>query len=144
MSAKIVGTFLRAALGPIQFAASLVTANKVRQGIDELAAEPLMSALTRGIGDVATLASVPKSDIEASLPMVEFNAVAGRLARSQPSAIEAWNLHAGQTGFLDIITALTVDGRKPEIGRCLERVAKKVSADEALARPLLALATDVN
>ena len=144
MSAKIVGTFLRAALGPIQYAASLVSSNKVRQGIDELAPEPLLAALNRGVSDLAALVGVPQSDIEISLPMAEFIEVSTRLGESQPQAVAAWNLHAGPTGFMDIITALTVDGRKPEIGMCLERVAKKVSQDTALARPLLALARDVN
>ena len=143
MSAKISGTFLRAALGPIQYAAGLVTSNKVRQGIEELSPDSLVGGLKRGIREVAALVGVDGRDIERVMPMAQVRELEERLSVSQPAAVAAWNLHAGQYGFMDVITALTIDGRKAEIGLCLARVAKKVAADVELATPLEALAVDV-
>ncbi len=143
MSAKISGTFLRAALGPIQYAAGLVTSNKVLQGIEELGAAGLHASLKRGLSEVSALVGIPVGDVERMMPFDQIEEVARRLEQSQPAAIQAWKLHAGQFGFMDVITALTIDGRKAEIGRCLERVAKKVAADKELSDPLLVLAADV-
>ena len=83
-SSKIIGAFLRAALGPIQYAAGLITANKVVKGIEELAAEPLESAVKRGIGDVAKLVGLPRAEIEAALPTADFAAAARQIAVTQP------------------------------------------------------------
>ncbi len=132
MTTKIVGTFLRAAIGPIQYAASLVSSNKVRQGIDELAPEPLLAAVNRGVADLASLVGVPRGDIEISLPMAEFGQVAARLGASQPRAIAAWQIHAGPTGFLDIITALTVDGQSRD--RQMPRACREESLGRQGAR----------
>ncbi len=143
MSAKISGTFLRAALGPIQYAAGLVSGNKVLQGVEELAPSGLVAGLKRGINEVSALAGVSANDLERAMPMALVEELAARLSVSQPRAVAAWKLHAGQFGFMDVITALTMDGRKAEIGLCLDRVAKKVSPDPELAEPLAALAVDV-
>jgi hypothetical protein len=78
------------------------------------------------------------------LPEDELKVVRQRLLVSHPAALDAWRMHAGQFGFLDVVTALTVDGRKPDIRQCLDRVAKKVKADRALSQPLGALAADVD
>jgi hypothetical protein len=143
MSAKISGTFLRAALGPLQYAAGLVSSNKVLQGIEELGAPGLLGGLKRGISEVGDLVGLPATDIEAAMPVAQMAELAARLEVSQPNAVSAWRRYAGQFGFMDVITALTIDGRKPEIGLCLERVAKKLAADRELSEPLLSLAADV-
>lgn len=144
MSAKIVGTFLRAALGPVQYAAGLITSNKIKLGLTELTPEPLEAALRRGIGDVATLTGLRAADIEQALPMPEFAAALARLKVVHAEAMAAWDLYAGPTGFMSIMTQLTIDGRKPEIGLSIERVAKKLSRDKGLVDPLLALASAIN
>lgn len=144
MSAKIVGTFLRAALGPVQYAAGLITANKIKAGLEELTPDPLEAALRRGIGDVAKLVGIGPSDIEGALPMAAFAAALARLRVAHPAAMAAWDLYAGPTGFMAVMTALTIDGRKPEIGMSIERVAKKLSKDPGLVGPLLALAESIN
>lgn len=144
MSAKIVGTFLRAALGPVQFAAGLITSNKIKLGLSELLPEPLEAALRRGIADVAALTGLRSSDIEAALPMPAFAAALARLKVVHAEAMAAWDLHAGPTGFMSVMTALTIDGRKPEIGLSIERVAKKLSQDKGLVEPLLALAAAIH
>jgi hypothetical protein len=144
MSAKIVGTFLRAALGPVQYAAGLIMSNKIRKGLHELSPEPLEAALRRGISDVARLVALAPADIEAELPMAAFGQALARMRIAHPEAMRAWEMHAGPTGFMDVMTALTIDGRKPEIGMCIERVAKKLGQDKGLTGPLLELAHAIN
>ena len=144
MSAKIVGTFLRAALGPVQYAAGLITANKIKAGLEELTPDPLEAALRRGIGDVAALVGIGPRDLEAALPMAAFAEALAKLRVAHPAAMAAWELYAGPTGFMAVMTALTIDGRKPEIGMSIERVAKKLSKDPGLVGPLLTLAEAIN
>jgi len=142
-SARIGSVFARAAIGPVGYAASCITANKIPVGLDELAPEGLVGAFRRGLEEVARLAAVPVSDVERSLPMGQLAALEERLRVSQPAAVRAWKMFAGQFGFLDVITALTVDGRRPDIDLCLERLAGKVRADKELSLPLRALAQDM-
>ena len=140
---KIGGVFLRAAAGPLSFAASCISGNKIQKGLEELEPSGLADAFDRGVGEVAKLVGVPKAEVDRVLPLEEVAAVQERLRHSHGLAIEAWRLHAGQFGFFDAVTALTVDGRPVEIGLCLERVAGKVRADRPLSEPLAALATDI-
>ncbi|NUO54789.1 MAG: hypothetical protein HOV80_38600 [Polyangiaceae bacterium] len=142
-ASKIGGVFLRAASGPLQYAASCISGNKIVKGLEELAPSGLVDAYHRGIGEVARMVGVPKSEVERVLPTAEVAAVAERMNFSQPRALSAWQTHAGQFGFLDVVTALTVDGRPVEIAVCIERVAGKVRADPPLAQPLEALAIDI-
>jgi hypothetical protein len=142
-TAKIGGVFLRAAAGPLSFAASCVSNNQILKGLEELDPGGLSDAYQRGIAEVARLVGVPKLEVDRVLPIDEAAAILERLRYSHGRALEAWRLHAGQFGFLDVVTALTVDGRPAEIGLCLERVAGKVRADRPLSEPLDALAFDI-
>lgn len=143
VSSKISGAFTRASLGPLQYAAGLVTSNKVREGLEELAGDALTAGVERGIADVAKLVGLPPSAVRELLPTEELTLVALRIANSQAKAIAAWRLHAGETGLFDLVTALTIDGRTPEAGLALERMARKLSIDRELSGPLDALARDV-
>ncbi len=143
-TSKIAATFARAALGPIDYATTCITSNKILTGLTELGPEGLFEAFERGVGDVAKLVGVSRAAVLDGLPEAELRSVRQRLSSSHPAALDAWRMHAGQFGFLDVVTALTVDGRRPDIRTCLERVAKKVKADRALSEPLGALAADVD
>lgn len=140
---RIGGTFLRAAMGPIEYAAGCILANRIQNGLEELAPDALLAGYQRGISDVAKLVGVSRGDVEPMLPMAEAERVGQRLLLSQQNALAAWKLHAGPFGFIDVITALTVDGRRPDIGLCIERLAQKVRHDTALSLPLLELARDM-
>jgi hypothetical protein len=77
--------------------------------------------------------------------MSEIRTIAARIGFSQKNATLAWDMHAGQVGgFLKGIADLTADGRAPDVGLCLERLARKVSRDPELAEPLQALAVDIS
>lgn len=141
--AKIGGVFLRAAAGPLSFAASCISGNQIQKGLEELDPSGLADAYQRGIAEVARMVGVPKTEVDRVLPIEEAAAILERLRFSHGRALEAWRLHAGQFGFLDVVTALTIDGRPLEIGLCLERVAGKVRADRPLSEPLEALALDI-
>ncbi|HTJ83896.1 MAG TPA: hypothetical protein VL400_19390 [Polyangiaceae bacterium] len=141
---KIAGTFARAAMGPVEYASSCISSNKIPTGLAELAPDALFEAFRRGVDDVARLVGVSPGAVLAVLPSHELEAVRQRLSVSQPRAVDAWRAHAGQFGFLDAMTALTVDGRRPDIRACLERVAKKLRADRELSEPLAALADDAD
>ena len=140
---RIGSTFLRAAMGPIEYAAGCILANRIQNGLEELAPDALLSGYQRGITDVAALVGVSRTEVEPLLPMAEAERVGQRLLTSQKSALAAWKLHAGPFGFIDVITALTVDGRRPDIGLCIERLAQKVRHDKALSVPLMELARDM-
>lgn len=143
MARRLGGIFLHAAHGPLAFAASCVAHNQIYKGLEELEPSGLIGGLERGVSEVARLVGVPVREVETLLPSEELRRAGARLHVSQPAAVLAWKLHAGQFGFLDVITQLTVDGRANDIRASLERVAAKVRADEALAEPLLALSEDV-
>lgn len=135
--------FLRAARGPIDFAASSIMGNKIQAGLEELTPDNLVGGYQRGVGDVAALAGVDRAEVERLLPLERLAQIEARLRTSQPRAVAAWTMHAGQFGFLDVITALTVDGRQLDIGLCLSRIAGKLRHDRHLAEPLEALGADV-
>jgi hypothetical protein len=140
---RISNTFLRAAMGPVEYAASCILSNRILTGLEELAPDGLLAGYQRGVSEVATLAGVPRVDVESSLPMAAAQSVGQRLLISQANAIVAWKLHAGPFGFMDVITALTVDGRRPDISACIERLAQKVRQDKGLSLPLSELARDM-
>ncbi len=135
---------MRAAKGPIDYAASCVLGNRIQAGLEELAPDGLEDAFMRGLAEVAALVGVPRADVERAAPLSQISALAERLRSSHPRAVAAWRLHAGNTGFLDVVTALTVDGRKPDIGLCIDRVAGKVRHDKALSGPLGELGRDIS
>lgn len=144
MAARLGATFLRCAMGPLVYAGGLIMASKVPKGLAELAIDSLHGGFLRGVSEVAKQAGVAPRDVEGALPMGEVRALVARLGSSQPIGSEAWALHAGHMGgLLPGVADLTVDGRVPDIGLCLERLANKVARDRALADPLRTLAADV-
>lgn len=130
-------------MGPIEFASGLIMGNQIQKAIEELGPEGLREAYWRGVADVAKLAGVQRDEVARIVPAAEVAKLEARLKASHPGASAAWRLHAGQFGFLDVVTALTIDGRRPDIRTCLERVAGKVRQDRALAKPLESLSVDV-
>lgn len=141
--ARIGGTFARAARGPLDYAGSCLLGNRIQTGLEELGADGLRDAYMRGLAEVARVAAVPRRDVERAVDLTAAVALERRLRESHAAAIAAWKMHAGQFGFLDVMTALTVDGRHPDVGLCLERVAKKVMHDRALSEPIEALSVDI-
>jgi hypothetical protein len=142
--AKLGAILMRCALGPVSYAGQCIMASKVPEGLRELAPEGLWGGLERGIGEVAKKVGVGAPDVASLLPMAELQATMARLGARQGEAVAAWQLHAGQIGgLLQGVADLTVDGRAPDVGLCLERLAKKVSRDKPLAQPLAGLAEEV-
>lgn len=144
MAANLGGTFLIGANGPVHYAGQCILSSRVADGLRELTPDSLHGGFRRGIEDSARRVGVGSGDVERLLPMDQVRSLVKRLTVSQHNAVEAWNLHAGHMGgFLKGVTDLTADGRAPDVGLCLDRLAKKVTRDRELAEPLRALATDV-
>lgn len=139
---RIGATFLRAAMGSVEYAAGCILSNKIEAGLSELAPDALLSGYQRGLGEVATLVGVPRREVDRLLPEADAERIGQQLLVSQQNALRAWRLHAGPFGFMDVITALTVDGRSPDIALCIDRLAQKVRQDPALSLPLAELARD--
>lgn len=144
MAAKLGGTFLIGANGPVNYAGQCILASRVADGLRELTPDSLHGGFRRGVEESARRVGVGPRDVERLLPMDRVRSLVTRLTASQHNAVEAWNLHAGHLGgFLKGVADLTADGRAPDVGLCLDRLAKKVSRDRELAEPLRALAVDV-
>lgn len=115
--------------------------NRVAEGLGELSADNLAGGVERGIGDVAKRAGASDEAVRDILSSRALEEAARAVTARQREAIDAWRLHAGHIGgLLSGIAELTVDGRTPDVALCLERLAKKLSQDDELARPLTALA----
>lgn len=144
MAAKLGAILTRCALGPVSYAGGCIMASKVPDGLRELAPEGLWAGLERGIDEVAQRVGVGRMDVQSLLPMGELQVAMNLLGAAQRDAVAAWQLYAGHLGGLMAgIADLTVDGRSPDAGLCLERLAKKVSRDKPLAGPLHTLADAV-
>lgn len=144
MAAKLGAILTRCALGPLSYAGGCIMASKVPDGLRELAPEGLWGGLERGVDEVALRVGVGRMDVQRLLPMGELQVAMNQLEAAQRDAVAAWQLHAGHLGGLMAgIADLTVDGRSPDAGLCLERLAKKVSRDKPLAGPLRVLADAV-
>lgn len=144
MAAKLGGTFLVCAGGPVNYAGQCILSSRVADGLRELTPDSLYGGFRRGVEESAKRVGVSPADVERLLPMEQVRGLAARLAASQQSAVQAWSTHAGHIGgLLKGVADLTADGRTPDVGLCLERLAKKVSRDRELADPLHALANDV-
>jgi hypothetical protein len=144
MAAKLGGTFLVGASGPVNYAGQCILSSRVADGLRELTPDSLYGGFHRGVEESAKRVGVGTADVERLLPMVEVKNLVTRLTLSQQRAVEAWNLHAGHIGgLLKGVADLTADGRAPDVGLCLDRLAKKVMRDRELADPLRALAVDV-
>ena len=144
MAARLGKVLARCALGPLNYAGSLIMASRVAEALNELSPSNLYGGYLRGVDETAKLAGLGRGDVEGALPRGEVRAAADHLAGSQAAALAAWNAHAGQFGgLLAGVADLTVDGRVPDVPLCLERLAAKVARDKDFANPLRALASDV-
>jgi hypothetical protein len=144
MAQKLGAVFLRCVLGPLNYAAGLIIARKVPEGLRELGVENLHGGFARGVDEVAKTAGVGVADVERLLPMGDVSAAAARLDSAQKAALAAWGAHAGHLGgLLTGVADLTVDGRAPDVSQFLARLAKKVVRDAALCEPLEQLSVAV-
>jgi hypothetical protein len=144
MATKLGAIFMRCAVGPVSYAGGCIIGRRVPEGLRELSIDNLEAGLRRGIFETATRAGVRVQDVEALLPMAELRATGQRLAQSQPRAMTAWGLHAGQIGgTLTGVAELTVDGRLPDVSMFVARLARKFSRDPQLSEPLRALSDDM-
>ena len=137
MAAKLGGTFLVGAGGPVNYAGQCILSSRVTDGLRELTPDSLYGGFRRGVEESAKRVGVGPADVESLLPMDKVKHLVSRLTLSQQRAVEAWNLHAGHIGgLLKGVADLTADGRAPDVGLCLDRLAKKVMRDRELADPL--------
>jgi hypothetical protein len=144
MAAKLGGTFLIGAMGPVNYAGGCILSSRVPEGLRELTPDSLYGGFTRGVEASAKRVGVPTREVERLLPMAEMQAAIRRVAVSQQNAEAAWKLYAGQIGgLLKGVADLTADGRAPDVQLCLERLAKKLVRDKPLSEPIQALAADV-
>ncbi len=144
MAAKLGGTFLIGANGPVSYAGQCILSSRVADGLRELTPESLYGGFRRGVEESAKRVGVGVTEVERLLPMEQVRGLISRITVSHRNAVEAWNTHAGHIGgFLKGVADLTADGRAPDVGLCLDRLAKKVARDRELADPLRALAVDV-
>jgi hypothetical protein len=145
MAARLGGTFLVGASGPVNYAGQCILSSRVADGLRELTPDSLYGGFRRGVEESAKRVGVGTADVERLLPMDQVRSLVNRLTISQQNAVSAWTMHAGHMGgLLKGVADLTADGRAPDVGLCLERLAKKVTRDRELADPLRALATDVS
>lgn len=140
---RVSESFLSVAARPLEQAAAAIAENRIVPALEALSAARLAEAYRGGARAVATLAGVSPSDVERLLPMAEASASLGRIAELVPRAAEVWRAHAGELGFFDLVTELTVDGTAPDVAILLERVSKKLSRDRALSTPLAELALEL-
>jgi hypothetical protein len=144
MAAKLGGTFLVGAGGPVNYAGQCILSSRVADGLRELTPDSLYGGFRRGVEESAKRVGVGSADVERLLPMDQVRSLVNRLTLSQQNAVQAWNMHAGHIGgLLKGVADLTADGRAPDVGLCLDRLAKKVTRDRELAEPLRVLAVDV-
>ncbi len=144
MAAKLGGTFLVGAGGPVNYAGQCILSSRIADGLHELTPDSLYGGFLRGVEESAKRVGVSPGDVERLLPMNQVRSLVNRLTVSQERAVQAWTMHAGHLGgLLKGVADLTADGRPPDVGLCLERLAKKVMRDPQLAIPLRALAADV-
>src|SRR6188474_1677213 len=117
-------------MGPVSYAGQCIMSARVADGLRELAPEGLTGGFERGISEVASRSGLRKRDVEKLLPIPEVRYAAMRLQSTQIRAAAAWQAHAGHVGgLLTGIAELTADGRVPDVGECLLRLAAKVSRD---------------
>lgn len=142
MAQRLGPLFLRSAFGPVNYAGSCIMARQVVIGLRELTAENLMSALRRGVGNVARESGVRPQDVERFLPLDEMSKLAAELDAAAKRALDVWSRYASHhiAGLLEGVTDLTIDGRPPDLSLCLMRLSRKVKADREWSKPLAALA----
>jgi hypothetical protein len=144
MAARLGASFLRCALGSLNYAGSCFLASRVADGLRELAPDSLEGGYARGLAEAAQRVGIPAGEIERLLPAREVRAALARVQASHARALAMWHMHAGHLGgLLAGVAELTVDGRAPDPALCLERLAQKVVRDRALSEPFATLAADI-
>lgn len=144
MSRRLGSLFLTAALGPLHYAGQCIMARRVDDGLRQLTGEDVFLAFHRGMTAVAKEVGVGLADVTALLPVAEMQAIAAQIGAHQQSALAQWHLHTGDTGLLDGVADLTVDGRAPDASLCLLRLSAKMRLDKQLATPLRQLSEDLD
>ncbi|HVY47977.1 MAG TPA: hypothetical protein VHB21_18950, partial [Minicystis sp.] len=120
MAARLGKVLARCALGPLNYAGSLMMASRVPEALNELTPDNLHGGLVRGIVETSKMAGVRHEDVADLLPREEIRAAAASLGVSQQAALAAWNRHAGRIGgLLAGVADLTADGRVPDVPLCL-------------------------
>jgi hypothetical protein len=141
MAVRLGPLFLRAALGPLNYASSCIMGRQVEGALRELTEPSLLGAVRRATETVAEQAGLRPEEVERLLPMPEVRAVAAEVAAAQERAHKAWQQHAGHVGgLLEGVADLTIDGRPPDLSLCLTRLARKVHPDKEWSQPLKVLA----
>ena len=141
MAARLGPLFLRAALGPINYASSRIMGREVEKGLHELEQESLLGSARRGLETVAKEVGLRPADVERHLPFAKLVPLAKQVQDVQRITLAQWRRHAGHVGgLLEGVADLTIDGRPPDLSLCLTRLAKKVRADKEWSEPLAALA----
>jgi hypothetical protein len=144
VGSRLGSLFLTAALGPLQYAGQCIMARRIDDGLRQLSGQDVLAAYERGIASVAQEVGVSPATVASLLPLADMTALAARIAHNQQHAIEQWHLHAGDTGLLDGVADLTVDGRAPDASLCLLRLSAKMKLDKQLATPLRELSDDLD
>src|SRR4051794_34382688 len=100
MAAKLGGTFLVGASGPVNYAGQCILSSRVADGLHELTPDSLHGGFLRGIEESAKRVGVGPADVQRLLPMDQVRGLVERITLSQQRAVVAWNLHAGHLGGL--------------------------------------------
>ncbi len=144
MAERLGALFMNAAMGPLNYAAQCIVQQRVKEGIHEVAADPLAAAVQRGIETVAQTAGLPASYVTDMLPMAELKQVSARIKQHQEHAMRQWEAHTGPAGgLLGGVADLTLDTRVPDASICFLRLSKKLQLDKELAGPLRQLSDDL-
>ncbi len=141
MTRTVGDQFYHVTMAPLAMAGNCLRRGDVRQGLQELSGESLVGSMQRAIDAVAANVGLRAGAIERLLPTEEIDNLLESVARCQADAAEQWQLHMAHAGgLLEAIAKLTSDGRSPETGMCLMRIATKMKLEKALATPLRELA----
>lgn len=145
MPRSIGDQFLHVAMGPLAMAGASFRRGDVTQGLAELSGESLVGSVQRAVDAVARTVGLPRTEVERLLPAGEMDALVGRIAPAQVAATSQWERHMSQaSSLLEAIAKLTADGRAPEAGLCLMRIATKMRLERELAAPLRELAERID
>lgn len=131
-------------LAPTTTAAEQFAQDRVEKGLEELAPEKLRSAFDRAVTEVASHASTRPEVVRSLFPLAEIEAILGRLASTQPSAVAVWRGSAGGLGgLLGRGSQAPGEGQAPAVADRIRALAETMQRDRSVAQPLHALADDV-
>lgn len=141
MTRTVGEQFYHVAMGPLAMAANCLRRGDVRQGLTELSGDSLVGSVQRAIDAIAETVGLPTHEVERLLPTEEMDDLLEGVATTQSTSAAQWDLHMAHAGgLLEAIAKLTSDGRAPEAGMCLMRIATKMKLEKGLASPLRELA----